>query len=178
MRIRLLQKHDIQGGFSCGESALDTFFAKRAWDHHSKGVSRVYVLEDPAGPNEVLGFYTLSAKEVERERLQKPLPQSLPKYPLPVFYIGYFAVSKARQGQGLGRFLMGDALARCAEGAQIVGAVGVFLDSLSTGSTQFYKELGFEPIPPHPTQTEPNPQPMFLRLDAVLAALPRGARTT
>lgn len=178
MIIRPIQKADTKGGFCCGRPALDAFLQKRAWAHEESHVSRVYVLVDNdelggAGAT-VVGFYTLAAKEVARERLRGPLPGSLPKYPLPVFYIGYFAVSEAHQGQGLGRRLMGDALRRCAEGADTIGAVGVFLDSLDDQSTAFYRRLGFVDVPREPSAAGDCPQPMFLSMKDLLAARPAG----
>ena len=98
-----MNQADAKGGLSCGKPALDAYFTKRAWDHHQKGVAKVFVLEDLAAPGVILGSYSLSASSWERDRLQGPLPSSLPTYPMPLFSIGYFAVTQARQGQGLGK---------------------------------------------------------------------------
>lgn len=170
-----MQKTDTKGGFSCGRPALDLFFAKRAWGHHDAGIARVYVLEEIAAEStlgEILGFYTLAASQITRERLQDILLHSLPKYPLPVFYIGYFAVSQDRQRRGLGRILMANALLRCAEGAEQIGATGVFLDSLDDESTAFYRSLGFAEIPRAPSTQMESHQPMFLSLRAIRDSLP------
>lgn len=171
MIIRPIKESDIKGGFSCGEPALDTFFNKRAWTHEQAHVSRVYVLVDETDEEAVLGFYTLSAKEVERDRLREALRGSYPKYPLPVFYIGYFAVSKEHHGRGLGRRLMADALRRCAAGAESVGAVGVFLDAVDDKSTTFYRRLGFVALPRAESAAAGSPQPMFLPMKTILAAV-------
>lgn len=143
LSIRNIERVDTKSGFACGVQVLDEFFAKRAWEQHSKNrANRVYVLVDEARDG-VLGFYTLCAKEIVRSRLQDVVPKSAPPYPLGVFYIGYFAVAKAHQGQGFGSRLTADALRRCAEGAETFGVVGVVLDSLNEGSTAFYRRLGF-----------------------------------
>lgn len=174
MIIRPMQESDTEGGFCCGRPALDTFFAKRAWSHEQTHVSRVYVAQQQdvseGTPGAILGFYTLAAKVLERERVRAPLPGSFPRYPLPVFYIGYFAVSKDHQGRGLGRRLMGDALRRCTEGAQQIGAVGVFLDSLDDESTAFYHRLGFVDILRDPSAAPNSPQPMLLPMKTLIAA--------
>ena len=176
MIIRPIQKSDTEGGFCCGRPALDQFFVRRAWSHEQANVSRTYVLQNDhtsdGEPGAILGFYTLAAKSIERERLRDPLPGGLPKYPLPVFYVGFFAVAEHHQGRGLGRRLMADALRRCAEGVQHVGAVGIFLDSLDDKSSAFYRSLGFLNIPREPSAGADSPQPMFLPMKALLAARP------
>jgi len=176
MQIRPLQKADAKGGFTCGVPALDLYFAKHAWTHESASVARVYVLEDDQASGAiVVGYYTLSAREVDRARLLGPLPGSaFPKRPLPVFYIGCFAVAKGRQGQGLGRRLMGDALRRCLDGLEAIGSVGISLDSYDEASTRFYQGLGFELIPHLPSMTAPYPQPMFLPMKTLQLARPAG----
>ncbi len=168
--IRKLEKTDSKVDFSCGVPALDEFFARQSWAHHAKSrANRVYVIADDAN-DEVLGFYTLSAKEIERARLDGVVPKSAPPHPLGVFYIGYFAVAEARQGQGLGRRLMGDALRRCIEGADTFGAVGVFLDSLDDASTSFYRRLGFVDVPRAAGASVDGPQPMILPMPVLLAS--------
>ena len=158
MIIRPLQKDDVKVGFSCGEPDLDTYFAKRAWPHLRDGIAAVFVLEDPATPGKIAGYYTLSAKSVGAGLLTAVLAKSLPTFPLPVTYIGCFAVAKEHQGLGYGVTLMGNALERCLVAAEQVGSVGVFLDSLNARSTTFYRKLGFTEIPP----IVANHQQMFL----------------
>ncbi len=172
--IRPLEKADTDRGFTCGVKALDDFLARRAWAHHEKHrANRVYVLvDDESGA--VLGFHTLSVRELERSRLDGVVPGSSPPHPLGVFYLGFFAVASAHQGKGLGRRLMGDALRRCAAGAESFGSVGVYLDSLDARSTAFYRSLGFVEIPRAANAPEVGPQPMFLPMSVLLAAR-RGA---
>ncbi len=166
MIIRPLEKHDIKVGFSCGECDLDTYFAKRAWAHECEGIARVYVLEDTASVERIVGFYTLSNKSVDSGVIGAILKKSLPKFPLPVTYIGCFAVSKSRQGKALGLTLMSDALERCLTTSQQVGSTGVFLNSLNARSTSFYKQLGFVAILPLVLDH----QPMFLPMESLRRA--------
>lgn len=175
MRIRPIQKSDVKGGFSCGKPTLDAFFSARAWPQHQANAIRVYVLEDPARPGVVLGFYTLAASTVERERARPVVTGSaLPPHPLPVFYIGFLAVARGEQRQGHGRRLMGDALRRCLSGAESIGAVGVFLDSLDDDSTAFYQSLGFQPLQRAPNAPGNGPLPMLLSMRELQASKPEG----
>ncbi len=165
MIIRPLRQQDVKVGFSCGEPDLDTYFAKRAWPHECEGIARIFVLDDETRSG-VVGFYSLSNKSLDREVIAPVLKRSLPRFPLPVTYLGCFAVSTAHQRQGHGVTLMGDALHRCLLASQSIGSVGVFLHSLSPGSTAFYRTLGFIEVPPLTT----NHQPMFLAMDTLQRA--------
>jgi GNAT superfamily N-acetyltransferase len=166
--IRPLEKADTKPGFTCGVQAIDDFLAKRAWQQHSKHLgTRVWVLADAAS-HQVLGLYSLSVKHIERERLHGALPSPAPPRPLGVFYVGYFGVALAQQGQGLGKELMRDALRRCIAGAEVFGVVGVFLDSLDDRSTRFYASLGFHAISLPAGVSAGGTQPMFIPMRTLL----------
>ncbi len=166
MIIRPLDRQDIKVGFSCGESDLDAYFAERAWPHARDGVASVFVLQDMGPPQSIVGFYTLSNKSVDAAMLAPLLKRSLPKFPLPVTYVGCFGVASNRQRQGHGATLMGDALARSLAAAAHVGSTGVFLNSRDVRSTAFYKALGFnEVLPPRAEQ-----QAMFLPMSTLRSA--------
>lgn len=160
MIVRPLQREDAKVAFSCGERELDAYFAKRAWPHVRDGIATAFVLEDPASPRVIAGFYTLSSKSVDAAVLASQLPTSAPRFPLPVTYIGCFAVATPYQGRGLGQLLMGDALQRALAVAEQVGSVGVILDSLTTKSTGFYRTMGFVELLPIVADR----QPMFLSM--------------
>ena len=68
-------------GFECGVPALDEYLHRFAEQHRRRGISSVYVLTDSARPERILGYYTLSAAEVDGQRLtdaeRKKLPRSL-----------------------------------------------------------------------------------------------------
>ena len=96
--------HDRQG-FACGVPALDDYIRRFAEQHRRRGISSVYVLTDSAQPALVLGYYTLSAAEVDRERLTEAERNKLPRYPVPCFRMGRLACRSDRQGSGLGKLL-------------------------------------------------------------------------
>jgi hypothetical protein len=56
---------------------------------------------------------------------------------------------------------MGDALQRALVAAEQVGSVGVFLDSLNSRSTAFYRTLGFVELLPFVADH----QPMFMAME-------------
>lgn len=167
MLIRSLQEEAGKSGFTCGVSALDRYLATNAWSNERAGISRCYVLVDPAKPQCVVGYYTLSARALEPELLKAVLKARLPRYPIPVLYVGMFGVSSAAQRRGYGLTMMRDALNRCVAAAEHVGATGVYLDSLDDKSTAFYKTLGFSAL-----GGEALPQPMFLPMSTLRQATP------
>ncbi len=162
MIIRRIAKADGGGGFSCGEPTLDAFLVKHAYRNDQAGIGRAYVILDAPDATEILGFYTLSASSATPELLKPVLGSGLPKYLLPVSYIGMFAVTTSRQGQGIGSELMRDALMRSAAAAHAVGSTGVFLHSRDEKSTAFYTRIGFVSL-----GTEATHRPMFIPMSVV-----------
>jgi hypothetical protein len=65
---------DPGSGFSCGEPALDSSFARHALPNDRRGLGRTFVLRRPADGLEelpaVLGFYTISMADLETARMQ------------------------------------------------------------------------------------------------------------
>lgn len=78
-----------------------------------------YVLVDSNEPAIVLGFYTLSSYGIDVGELPPEVVKRLPRYPLiPATLLGRLAVNVERQGQGIGEFLLIDALRRAWEQSQ------------------------------------------------------------
>ena len=63
---------------------------------------------------------------------------------------------------------MGDALPRCIEAANTIGATGVFLDSLDDASTDLYRRLGFVEDPRETGAPADGPRPMILPMRVLL----------
>ena len=173
MIIRSIERTDGEGGFSCGEPTLDTYLAKRAFGNDHAGIARAYVLLESQDADEVLGFYTLSASNATPEMLPSILGGKLPRYPLPVSYIGMFAVVTGRQGKGIGTELMIDAMMRSAAGAEVVGSTGIFLHSRDAKSTRFYEKMGFTSL-----GTEATRRPMFMPMGTVRRVIALAASGT
>lgn len=159
MIIRPLMPTDVKGGFSCGVAALDSYFAKHAYNNHHAGISQCYVAVDTPQPETVVGYYTLAAKSVDGGLLGPYVPvKPLPKYPLPVIYLGWFAVGTTFQGHGVGTRMLAEAMDTCAEAIEKIGAVGVFLEAYDEKVRIFYRNLGFVDL----ALTGPAPYPMIL----------------
>ena len=95
--------------------------------------------------NQIIGFYTLSASAVNIGDLPVELIKKLPKYPLiPVALLGRLAIDKKYQGQGLGDFLLMDAL-KCSLQLSIqIGIMAVVVDAINESACCFYQQYGFK----------------------------------
>ena len=98
--------------FDCGVAVLNDYLSKFATQHRRRGISQSYVLVDPAAPSLVLGYYTLSAAQIDAAQLSKADRKRLPRYPIPCFRMDRLACRVDQRGQGLGRLLTGCAVER------------------------------------------------------------------
>jgi GNAT superfamily N-acetyltransferase len=137
--------HDRQG-FECGVPALDEYLHRLAEKHRRRGISSVYVLTDSARPERILGFYTLSAAEVDAERISEAERKKLPRYPVPCFRMGRLACRTDQRGQGLGKLLLGCAVDRCLQARRQVAAYALVVDAKDDVAKAFYLHLGFKAL--------------------------------
>lgn len=134
--------HDC-AGFDCGVPALNDYLRKFASQHRRRGVSQTYVLVDDRAPTQVLGYYTLSAAQLEAESLSDAERKRLPRYPIPCIRMGRLAVSSLSRGQGHGRVLIGLAVERCLKARQEVAAYALIVDAKDESAVEFYRHYGF-----------------------------------
>jgi GNAT superfamily N-acetyltransferase len=144
-RTELLAGQHDRSAFSCGQPTLDQFLQQLASQHAKRDFSRTYVGVLPPAPR-VLGYYTLSAGSFDLSVLPEPQRRKLPRHPVPVAHLGRLAVDQTVQGQGLGAFLLLDALARCERLAEHIGLHAVEVQAIDEAARGFYLKYGFEPL--------------------------------
>ncbi len=137
--------HDRQG-FACGVPALDEYLHRLAEQHRRRGISSVYVLTDSAQPQRILGYYTLSAAEVDGERLSEAERKKLPRYPVPCFRMGRLACRMDQRGHGLGKILLGCAVDRCLKARRQIAAYSLLVDAKDVAAAAFYMHFGFKAL--------------------------------
>ena len=162
--IRALRAEDDRQAFRSGDEALDLYFHRYAGQNqfrHHVGVTYVAV-ED----GRLLGFTTVSAASLDADDL--PERGKLPPYPLPILRVARLAVGEAQRGRGIGRVLLRFCVELAEKMRDEIGCVGVVVDSKS-GSTEFYRRLGFTPVEEEEGSAAQIPQPtmMFLPLGSV-----------
>jgi len=145
-RIEALQKNHNRQTFSCDHPALDRYLQQQARQDGEKRVAAVFVLVQPPAC-QVLGYYTLSASTLNAKEVPPELVRKLPRYPqLPVTLLGRLAVDQQLKGQGMGQFLLMDALHRSLQAAAGIAAMAVVVDAKDALAAAFYQHFGFIPL--------------------------------
>ena len=93
----------------------------------------------------ILGFYTLSAAQVDSAELSDADRKKLPRYPIPCFRLGRLACRMDHRGRGLGKLLIGCAVERCLQARKQVAAFALIVDAKSPEAKAFYEHYGFTP---------------------------------
>lgn len=145
-RVLPLQKVHERQTFTCGSPALDRYLQNQARQDSEKRVAAVFALVHPPA-SQVLGYYTLSASTIYANEVPPELARKLPRYPqLPVTLLGRLAVDQRLKGQGMGEFLLMDALRRSLQAAAGIAAMAVVVDAKDALAADFYQHFGFIPL--------------------------------
>lgn len=142
-RAELLAPHHDRTAFCCGVPELDSYLQRQAGQDQKRNLAAVFVLT--ADGKTVAGFYTLSAHSILASDLPLNLAGKLPHFPIPVTLLGRMAIAQSLQGQGLGEYLLLDALDRARMGARQVASWAVVVDA-KAGARGFYLKHDFIPF--------------------------------
>jgi ribosomal protein S18 acetylase RimI-like enzyme len=151
LKIEPLGKQHDRAGFDCGSHELNHYLRSTARQHLERGLSRTFVLTDDAGPAIILGFFTLASCEIRVETLPAKYAKKYP-HKAPVAKLARLAVQLERHGQGLGSFMMVDAMQRIVAVSENLGIIGFFVDAKNTTAQAFYKQFGFIELPDNPME--------------------------
>jgi ribosomal protein S18 acetylase RimI-like enzyme len=135
--------HD-RAAFSCGAPELDRYLREQAGQDLRRHVAAPFVLR-LRDSRRVLGYYTLSAYSVRPTDIDPELARRLPRYPLlPAILLGRLAVDASYRGRRWGELLLLDALRRCLQTQQDVGAIAVVVHTIDANAIAFYQRYGFQ----------------------------------
>lgn len=128
--------------FDCGVPVLNEWLLTKVSQFEKKDLARTYVLvrNDNVA---VKGYYALSNHTVIYDALPEEQAKGLPRIDVPVVLIGRLAVDLSTQGQGMGEFLLIDALRRAEYLAAKIGIRAVEVDAISESARKFYEKYGF-----------------------------------
>ena len=129
--------------FDCGSPDLNEYLTRRATQDRRRNLTQIYVLVDADAPTVVLGYYTLSAVQVDAAQISKKERRRLSRYPIPCFRMGRFAVQQDIQDQGPGKKLLGCAVDRCLQARKEVAAYALIVDAKDNDAKTFYEYFGF-----------------------------------
>jgi GNAT superfamily N-acetyltransferase len=150
LRLEGLRREHPRSAFKCGEAEVEDWLATKALQHQEKHLSATKVLAAETGV--IAGYYTLATAQVDFGDLPPELTRRLPRRSLPVAVLAWLGVSSSRQGQGLGRFLLAQALHDCYEAGKTFAFVAVILDCLDDAAKAFYQQWDFQELPGHPNR--------------------------
>ena len=112
----------------------------------------------------IAGYYTLAATAIQLTDLPDVIIRKLPKYPLiPATLLGRLAIDKNYQNQGLGTFLLFDALQRSKNNE--VASMAVVVDAKNDQAKAFYEYHQFIPFSSQPLK-------LYLPMATILEMLP------
>jgi GNAT superfamily N-acetyltransferase len=146
--IELLSNDHDRANFSCGNALLDRYLKEQAGQDVRRGCATLFVLVPSPRETSILGYYTLSSYGIDTGELPADVARKLPRYPLiPATLLGRLAVDQRRHGQGVGEFLLMDALRRALVQSARIAAAAVVVDAIDERAAQFYKHFGFIAFP-------------------------------
>jgi len=133
--------------FHCGAPALDAYLKERALSDQRAEKSRTYVATRGQA---VVAYFTLAAAGVEPEEATARVAKGQGRHAIPVVLLARLAVRLDEQGRGLGEAMLVDALRRCAQAADVIGARAVLVHAKDERARGFYVRYGFERSPTNP----------------------------
>lgn len=163
LTIAPLDKAHDRKAFACGQPELDDWFRRRAGQDERRNLARVFVaVDDVLG---VVGFYSLSAFTLALEDLPPDLAGKLPRYDaIPAALIGRLARDLRIRGQGIGEFLLADAVQRILSVGDSLAVFAILVDAKDAAARAFYESFGFQAFPSRPNR-------LFLLVSTATAAV-------
>ncbi|MBA3395372.1 MAG: GNAT family N-acetyltransferase [Deltaproteobacteria bacterium] len=137
----LTDAHDISA-FSCGKPSLDNWLKTRALSNQRKGFTVVMVVH---ADMRVVGYYGLAPTAVVPSSLPRSIRTGQPPDPVPCLLLGQLATDLAWVGQGIGSGLLKHALARCVDGARLVGGRALLVNAVDVEAGEWWRRRGFLP---------------------------------
>jgi GNAT superfamily N-acetyltransferase len=140
---RLTQVHDLSH-FESSSATLNTWLKRYAWTNQRAESAKTYVAHRN---DRVVGYHALVAGSVLKNEAPERIAQGLANHPIGVILLARLAVDKSEQGNGLGKALLRDALARISHAAELVGVRAVLVHAIDENARKFYVHHGFAPTP-------------------------------
>lgn len=125
--------------------ALNDYLQKYAGQHRQQGLAAVFVLTDNNSASFILGYYALSAAQIEVSNLTPEQAKRLPRHPVPCARMGRLAVDTSARGQGMGELLLQDAVKRALVAREQLGIYALVVDAKDANAARFYSHYGFVP---------------------------------
>jgi GNAT superfamily N-acetyltransferase len=140
VKIEKLEPGHAVAGFDCGRETLNRFLVQFAWPSQAANGSQTYVAIDAGA---VIGYYTLVVGEVQHDLAPERMRKGLSRQPVPVMVLARLAIAVRRQGQGLGKWLLKDAIVRTLAVADIAGVRAFVIHAKDDAAKSYYQRFRF-----------------------------------
>lgn len=144
-----LQPTHTLDGFDSGRPELDTWLMQHARTSSASRSARSYVITD-AEQQRVVGYHALAAGSIERDAGTARAARGMPRHPIPVVLLARLAVDRTVTGNGLGSWLLRDAMIRAVAAAGTIGIRALLVHAIDDNARAFYLHHGLEPSPTDP----------------------------
>jgi GNAT superfamily N-acetyltransferase len=141
----LARRHKLEG-FDCGVESLNIWLLAHARGAAGVGSARTYVITDH-DQDRVVGFHALNAASITHVEATGGVAKGVPRHPIPMILLARLAVDNSVKGEGLGAFLLRDAMVRAVGASEEIGARGLLVHALDDDAAAFYRHFGLEPSP-------------------------------
>lgn len=126
--------------FDCGKAALNDWLTRHARQAQTSGSAKTFIVADG---ERVAGYYSLTVGQVDTLDAPERIRKGMGQYPIPVVILARLAVSRSRQGQGIGRGMLQDAVRRTLAMAEQAGIRALLTHPLDEEAARFYTRFGF-----------------------------------
>jgi ribosomal protein S18 acetylase RimI-like enzyme len=135
-RLDLIAEHHDVASFDCHNTYLSQFLREKAIVETHQDLSLTFVLLDASfAPPAIVGYFTLRADSYYPENTQSV-------HSIPVVELAYLARDITRRSQGIGDYLLLEALRKVKEAADLIGIAGLHLAYTDEGK-KLYDRYNF-----------------------------------
>jgi len=145
--IEKLRRDHPLDGFDCGQPDLNRWLLRYAIQNQSSNAAQTYLgLVDGV----VVGYYSLSAGQVEYADAPERLQKGLARHPVPIMLLARLAVHREWQKKGIGRALLKDAVLRTMQAADLAGIRALAVHAKDDAARRYYEQFDFRQSPTDP----------------------------
>ena len=104
-------------------------------------------MTEDAEQERVVGYHALSAATVTHAEATERAAKGMPRHPIPAGLLARLAIDRSVQGQGIGAWLLRDAMLRTLSAAEEAGIRVMLVHAIDESAAAFYERFGFERSP-------------------------------
>jgi len=142
---RLATHHELDA-FECGVDSLDVWLKRHALRAASSGSARTDVVQDNE-QDRVVGYHALAAGSITHTEATTRAAKGMPRHPIPAVLLSRLAVDVSVHGQGIGAWLLRDAMLRALPVGDELGVRVLLVHAIDDAAQAFYRRHGFEQSP-------------------------------